>query len=46
MICVKLQIVLFRYCRNVFEKDYKATIGVDFESEQYVFFNRSFILQL
>ncbi|XP_062517457.1 ras-related protein Rab-36-like [Corticium candelabrum] len=35
-----------RYCRNVFEKDYKATIGVDFESEQYVFFNRSFILQL
>jgi Ras-related protein Rab-34 len=35
-----------RYCRNLFERDYKSTIGVDFESEIFSILNRSFTLQI
>lgn len=35
-----------RICHDVFDKDYKATIGVDFEVEKYSVLNTPFTLQI
>lgn len=35
-----------RYCRNTFETDYKATIGVDFQVENYTVLGQPFNMQL
>ncbi|XP_031549793.1 ras-related protein Rab-36-like [Actinia tenebrosa] len=35
-----------RFCRNVFDHDYKATIGVDFEVERFKILDQDFNLQL
>lgn len=36
----------FRFCKDVFEKDYKATIGVDFEIERFEISGAPFSLQM
>lgn len=38
--------IIFRFCRNVFDHDYKATIGVDFEVERFKILDQDFNLQL
>ena len=35
-----------RYCRNLFEMDYKPTIGVEYEVKKYQVLNQEFHLQL
>ncbi|XP_034744130.1 ras-related protein Rab-36 isoform X2 [Etheostoma cragini] len=35
-----------RFCKDVFERDYKATIGVDFEIERFEIFGEPFSLQI
>lgn len=35
-----------RFCKDVFEKDYKATIGVDFEIERFEISGVPFSLQM
>ncbi|XP_047445632.1 ras-related protein Rab-36 isoform X2 [Mugil cephalus] len=35
-----------RFCKNVFERDYKATIGVDFEIERFEICGTPFSLQI
>ncbi|XP_065663936.1 ras-related protein Rab-36 isoform X3 [Hydra vulgaris] len=35
-----------RYCRNLFEKDYKPTIGVEYELRKYEILNQEFHLQM
>uniref|UniRef100_A0A3B5LN16 Ras-related protein Rab-36 n=1 Tax=Xiphophorus couchianus TaxID=32473 RepID=A0A3B5LN16_9TELE len=36
----------FRFCKDVFERDYKATIGVDFEIERFQILGVPFSLQI
>jgi len=36
----------FRFCHNVFDREYKATIGVDFEVEKFSILSMPFTLQL
>ena len=38
--------VLFRYCRDIFERNYKTTIGVDFEVEKYRILGVPFSMQM
>ncbi|EDV22200.1 uncharacterized protein TRIADDRAFT_59188 [Trichoplax adhaerens] len=38
--------IINKYCRRVFDKDYKATIGVDFEVEDFVIKGSNFQLQI
>ncbi|KAL5016704.1 hypothetical protein ScPMuIL_006293 [Solemya velum] len=38
--------LVHRFCHNVFERDYKATIGVDFEVEKFSILSSPFTLQL
>ena len=35
-----------RFCHDVFNRDYKATIGVDFEVERFSILSVAFNLQL
>ena len=35
-----------RFCKNVFDRDYKATIGVDFEMERFEVAGIPFSLQM
>lgn len=35
-----------RYCRNLFDRDYKATIGVDFEVERFMILDQEFNMQI
>ena len=35
-----------RFCRDTFDRDYKATIGVDFEVEKFSILSVPFNLQL
>lgn len=35
-----------RYCRNLFDRDYKATIGVDFEVERFMILDQEFNMQM
>lgn len=35
-----------RYCRNLYDKDYKATIGVDFEVERFMILDQEFNMQI
>ncbi|KAK3730823.1 hypothetical protein QZH41_009930, partial [Actinostola sp. cb2023] len=35
-----------RFCRNAFDNDYKATIGVDFEVERFKILDQDFNLQI
>lgn len=35
-----------RYCRNLFDRDYKATIGVDFEVERFKILDQEFNMQI
>lgn len=35
-----------RYCRNLFEKDYKPTIGVEFELKKYKILGQEFHMQM
>lgn len=35
-----------RYCRNLFEKDYKPTIGVEFELKKYMILGQEFHMQM
>lgn len=35
-----------RYCKDLFETDYKATIGVDFQVEIYNILGHPFTMQL
>lgn len=37
---------LFRFCKDTFDKNYKATIGVDFEMERFEVLGVPFSLQL
>lgn len=37
---------VFRFCKDVFERDYKATIGVDFEIERFEISGVPFSLQM
>lgn len=39
-------IFFFRFCKDVFDKNYKATIGVDFEMERFEVLGVPFSLQL
>jgi len=41
-----LKLFFFRFCKNVFDKNYKATIGVDFEMERFEVLGVPFSLQL
>ena len=38
--------LLFRYCRDIFERNYKTTIGVDFEVEKYKILGVPFHMQM
>eukprot|EP00112_Aurelia_sp_Birch-Aquarium-sp1_P013228 Seg2800.3 transcript_id=Seg2800.3/GoldUCD/mRNA.D3Y31 product="Ras-related protein Rab-36" protein_id=Seg2800.3/GoldUCD/D3Y31 len=38
--------IINRYCRNVFEKDYKPTIGVEYEVRRYEILKTQFQLQI
>jgi len=38
--------IVNRFCHNVFDKEYKATIGVDFEVEKFSILSMPFTLQL
>ncbi|XP_022407213.1 ras-related protein Rab-36 isoform X2 [Delphinapterus leucas] len=38
--------LIHRFCRNVFDRDYKATIGVDFEMERFEVAGIPFSLQI
>ncbi len=38
--------IINRFCRDVFENEYKATIGVDFEMERFWILNVPFNLQM
>lgn len=38
--------LIARYCKNIFESDYKATIGVDFQAEFYNILGHPFTMQL
>lgn len=38
--------LFFRFCKDVFDKNYKATIGVDFEMERFEVLGVPFSLQL
>lgn len=35
-----------RYCRNLYDRDYKATIGVDFEVERFRILDQEFNMQI
>ena len=35
-----------RYCRNLYDRDYKATIGVDFEVERFRILDQEFNMQM
>jgi len=35
-----------RYCRNLYEKDYKPTIGVEFELKKYRILEQEFHMQM
>lgn len=35
-----------RFCKNVFDRDYKATIGVDFEIERFEIAGIPYSLQM
>ena len=35
-----------RYCRNLFDRDYKATIGVDFEVERFMILDQECNMQM
>lgn len=35
-----------RYCRDIFERNYKTTIGVDFEVEKYQILGVPFHMQM
>ena len=37
---------LCRFSHNVFDRDYKATIGVDFEVEKFLILDTPFTLQM
>lgn len=37
---------VFRFCKDAFDKNYKATIGVDFEMERFEVLGVPFSLQL
>lgn len=39
-------ISVFRFCKDAFDKNYKATIGVDFEMERFEVLGVPFSLQL
>lgn len=41
-----LSLFLCRYCRNLFDRDYKATIGVDFEVERFMVLDQEFNMQM
>lgn len=38
--------VCHRFCKDVFERDYKATIGVDFEIERFEMSGLPYSLQM
>ena len=38
--------IFCRYCRNLFDRDYKATIGVDFEVERFMILDQEFNMQM
>lgn len=38
--------LFFRFCKDTFDKNYKATIGVDFEMERFEVLGVPFSLQL
>lgn len=40
------KIPVFRFCKDLFERDYKATIGVDFEIERFEISGAPFSLQM
>ena len=42
-LCLELN---FRFCKDMFDKNYKATIGVDFEMERFEVLGVPFSLQL
>ena len=46
MMMTKLLLLLFRYCRDIFERNYKTTIGVDFEVEKYKILGVPFHMQV
>ena len=39
-------LLYFRFCHNVFDREYKATIGVDFEVEKFSILSVPFNLQM
>jgi hypothetical protein len=39
-------VLVFRFCHDVFDNDYKATIGVDFEVEKFSVLSIPFNLQV
>lgn len=41
-----IKFLYFRFCHDVFDRDYKATIGVDFEVEKFSLLNVPFTLQM
>jgi len=43
---VNYVLVYHRFCKDVFERDYKATIGVDFEIERFELSGLPYSLQM
>lgn len=43
---ILISVCCFRFCKDAFERDYKATIGVDFEIERFEISGVSFSLQM
>ena len=43
---VRYSYLCSRYCHNIFDRDYKATIGVDFEVERFEILGQEFSMQM
>lgn len=43
---IYIKSVFYRFCRQTFNSNYKATIGVDFEVERFEILGVPFILQM
>ena len=44
--CICIIMIYFRFCHDAFDRDYKATIGVDFEVEKFSVLSTPFTLQM
>lgn len=47
-LCIKIRVFFLnsRFCKDIFDRDYKATIGVDFEIERFEIAGVPYTLQV